>query len=67
MPDALTAREAEVLDGVARGLNNREVAELLRISEKTVRNHLTTVFSKLGIASRGQAIVAARNAGLGRD
>ena len=65
--DALTAREAEVLDGVARGLNNREVAELLRISEKTVRNHLTTVFSKLGIASRGQAIVAARNAGLGRD
>jgi DNA-binding CsgD family transcriptional regulator len=64
--DALTVREAEILDGVARGLNNREVAALLRISEKTVRNHLTTVFSKLGVASRARAIVAAREAGLGR-
>jgi pimeloyl-ACP methyl ester carboxylesterase/DNA-binding CsgD family transcriptional regulator len=65
--DALTAREAEILDCVARGLNNREVAALLRISEKTVRNHLTTVFSKLGVASRAQAIVTARDAGLGRE
>lgn len=65
--DALTAREAEVLNGLARGLNNRELSDLLRISEKTVRNHLTTVFSKLGLASRAQAIVAAREAGLGRD
>lgn len=65
--DALTAREAEILDGVARGRNNHEIAELLRISEKTVRNHLTTVFSKLGLASRAQAIVTARDAGLGRD
>jgi pimeloyl-ACP methyl ester carboxylesterase/DNA-binding CsgD family transcriptional regulator len=63
----LTAREAEILNGVARGLNNNEIAGLLRISEKTVRNHLTTVFSKLGLASRAQAIVAAREAGLGRD
>lgn len=65
--DALTRRESEVLNGVARGLSNREVAQLLRISEKTVRNHLTTVFSKLGVASRAQAIVAVRDAGLGRD
>lgn len=65
--DALTARETEVLNGVARGLSNRELAKLLRIAEKTVRNHLTTVFSKLGIASRAQAIVSARDAGLGRD
>jgi DNA-binding CsgD family transcriptional regulator len=64
---SLTAREAQILDRVARGLNNREIAQLLRISEKTVRNHLTTVFSKLGLASRAQAIVAARKAGLGRD
>lgn len=63
----LTAREAEILDGVARGLSNHEIADLLRISEKTVRNHLTTVFSKLGLASRAQAIVAAREGGLGRD
>ena len=65
--DALTARETEVLDGVARGLGNHEMADLLRISEKTVRNHVTTIFSKLGVASRAQAIVSARDAGLGRD
>ena len=65
--DTLTPREAEVLNCVARGLGNREMAELLRISEKTVRNHVTTIFSKLGVASRAQAIVAARDAGLGHD
>lgn len=65
--ETLTAREAEVLDGVARGLSNRDLADLLRISEKTVRNHVSTVFSKLGVASRAQAIVSARDAGLGRD
>lgn len=64
--DGLTAREMEVLGSVARGLGNRELADLLRISEKTVRNHLTSVYSKLGITSRAQAIVAAREAGLGR-
>jgi DNA-binding NarL/FixJ family response regulator len=57
----------EVLSGVARGLGNRDLADLLRISEKTVRNHITTIFSKLGVESRAQAIVAARDAGLGRD
>ncbi|HMB38995.1 MAG TPA: alpha/beta fold hydrolase [Wenzhouxiangellaceae bacterium] len=65
--DTLTPRETEVLSGVARGLGNREMADLLRISEKTVRNHVTTIFSKLGVASRAKAIVAARDAGLGRD
>ena len=65
--DTLTAREMEVLSGVARGLGNRDLADLLRISEKTVRNHITTIFSKLGVESRAQAIVAARDAGLGRD
>ncbi|WP_217639348.1 alpha/beta fold hydrolase [Salinihabitans flavidus] len=65
--DTLTAREAEVLDGVARGLGNRDLADLLRISEKTVRNYVSTVFSKLGVESRAQAIVSARDAGLGRD
>jgi pimeloyl-ACP methyl ester carboxylesterase/DNA-binding CsgD family transcriptional regulator len=63
----LTAREREVLDRVARGLSNGEIAKLLRISEKTVRNHLTTIFAKLGLASRAQAIVTAREAGLGRN
>jgi pimeloyl-ACP methyl ester carboxylesterase len=63
----LTAREAQVLDGLARGLSNHDLADLLRISEKTVRNHVSTVFSKLGVESRAQAIVSARDAGLGQD
>jgi pimeloyl-ACP methyl ester carboxylesterase/DNA-binding CsgD family transcriptional regulator len=65
--DSLTAREAQVLEGVARGLSNRDLANLLRISEKTVRNHMTTVFSKLEVRNRAQAIVLARDAGVGRD
>ena len=56
-----------MLDGLARGLCNGEIADLLRISEKTVRNHVTAVFSKLDVANRAQAIVLARDAGFGRD
>ena len=56
-----------MLDGVARGLGNRDLADLLRISEKTVRNHVSKIFSKLDVERRGQAIVLARDAGLGRD
>ncbi len=67
MLDDLTPRETEVLNGIAHGLSNREVAELLGISEKTVRNHLTMVFCKLGITSRAKVIIAARDAGLGQD
>jgi len=65
--NSLTSREREVLDCVARGLSNRDLANLLRISEKTVRNHMTTVLSKLEVRSRAQAIVLARDAGFGRD
>lgn len=65
--DALTARETEILGGVARGLDNREISDLLRITEKTVRNHLSTIYAKLGLSSRAQAIVAAREAGLGQS
>jgi pimeloyl-ACP methyl ester carboxylesterase/DNA-binding CsgD family transcriptional regulator len=63
----LTGRERELLDGIAQGLTNGEIAERLRISEKTVRNHISSIFSKLGVEHRAQAIVAARKAGLGRD
>jgi pimeloyl-ACP methyl ester carboxylesterase/DNA-binding CsgD family transcriptional regulator len=63
----LTERERELLDGIARGLTNAEIAEQLQISEKTVRNHVSSIFSKLGVEHRAQAIVAARKAGLGRD
>jgi pimeloyl-ACP methyl ester carboxylesterase/DNA-binding CsgD family transcriptional regulator len=60
----LTAREREILDLVASGANNQEIAARLFISEKTVRNHLTAVFDKLGVSSRSQAIVFVRDRGL---
>lgn len=61
----LTAREREVLEIVAQGVANREIAARLTISEKTVRNHVSIIFSKLGVTSRTQAVVLARDAGLG--
>jgi len=64
---ALTAREREILDCIARGQTNSQIADVLRIAEKTVRNHVTSIFSKLGAEHRSQAIVIARKAGLGRD
>lgn len=64
-PD-MTAREYAVLDCIARGLSNQEIADTLFISLKTVGNHITRIFSKLGVTSRSQAIVRAREAGLGQ-
>ncbi|HTS23639.1 MAG TPA: alpha/beta fold hydrolase [Casimicrobiaceae bacterium] len=64
---ALTAREREILDCIARGQTNAQIANGLCIAEKTVRNHVTSIFSKLGAEHRSQAIVIARKAGLGRD
>jgi pimeloyl-ACP methyl ester carboxylesterase/DNA-binding CsgD family transcriptional regulator len=64
---ALSAREREILDCIARGMINAEIAKTTGISEKTVRNHITAIFSKLAVEHRSQAIVLARKAGLGRD
>ena len=64
--DDLTARERDVLSILAQGLDNGGIAARLRISEKTVRNHVSTIFSKLGVANRAQAVALARDAGLGR-
>ncbi|GGY97955.1 response regulator [Streptomyces poonensis] len=67
-PDALgglTAREREVLDLVARGLDNRVISRHLTLSQKTVRNHLSNILTKLQATSRGEVIVRARRAGLG--
>lgn len=61
----LTEREIEVLDLIARGDNNAEIAEKLSVSPKTVSNHISNIFSKLQVADRAQAIVRARQAGLG--
>ncbi len=62
---ALTAREHEVLDLVARGLTNAEVARRLFVSDKTVRNHVSNVFAKLQVTGRAEAVARARDAGLG--
>lgn len=62
---ALSPREREVLALMAAGLSNTDIAERLRISDKTVRNHASHLFDKLGVWSRAQAIVFARDHGFG--
>ncbi|HEV2237389.1 MAG TPA: response regulator transcription factor [Ktedonobacterales bacterium] len=62
----LTEREREVLGLIAQGLTNTAIAEQLVLSAKTVRNHVSNIFSKLQVASRAEAIIRARDAGLGR-
>jgi DNA-binding NarL/FixJ family response regulator len=62
----LTSREVEVLGLIAQGLRNQEIASRLYVSQKTVRNHVSNIFLKLQVADRAQAIVRAREAGLGR-
>jgi pimeloyl-ACP methyl ester carboxylesterase/DNA-binding CsgD family transcriptional regulator len=64
-PD-LTARESEILEHIARGLDNAQIAAHLALSEKTVRNHITSIFDKIGVENRAQAIVLARERGLGQ-
>jgi len=61
----LTEREREVLDLLARGLTNTEIARRLFLSDKTVRNHVSNVFAKLQVAGRAEAVARARDAGLG--
>jgi len=60
---SLSSRERQVLTLIADGLSNTDIAERLAISEKTVRNHTSNVFDKLGVWSRAQAIVFARDHG----
>ena len=65
--DELTARECEVLELVAQGLDNGTIGARLGISERTARNHVPNILGKLGINSRAQAIVRARDAGFGQN
>jgi DNA-binding NarL/FixJ family response regulator len=62
----LTEREREILALIAQGHSNTEIADRLNLSQKTVRNHVSNIFSKLQVADRAQAIVRAREAGLGK-
>ncbi|NUO55884.1 MAG: response regulator transcription factor [Hamadaea sp.] len=62
----LTARERDVLDLIAAGLPNAAIASRLGLAPKTVGNHISAIFAKLQVATRAEAIVRAREAGLGR-
>lgn len=63
----LTQREREILDGVASGLTNAQIGQQLFLSAKTVANNVSNILAKLQLAERAQAIIAARDAGLGRQ
>jgi pimeloyl-ACP methyl ester carboxylesterase/DNA-binding CsgD family transcriptional regulator len=63
----LTGRETEILERIAQGLDNAQIAAHLGMSEKTVRNHITHIFDKIGVENRSQAIVRARERGLGQQ
>jgi DNA-binding NarL/FixJ family response regulator len=62
----LTGREREILDLIARGESNAEIVQRLVLSPNTVRNHISNIFSKLQVADRAEAIILARDAGLGQ-
>ena len=63
--ERITERERDVLELIADGLSNTEISRRLFLSEKTVRNRVSDVFTKLGVASRAEAVARARDAGLG--
>ncbi len=65
--DNLTKRELQVLDFVAAGRSNPEIATVLSVTTKTVKNHVSRVYAKLGVATRAEAIVVAREAGFGQS
>jgi DNA-binding NarL/FixJ family response regulator len=63
----LTDREREILHLIATGATNSEIAKQLTLSTKTVSNYVSNIFSKLQVADRAEAIIRARDAGLGQD
>ena len=64
---ALTARERDLVELIAQGRDNAQIAAHLALSDKTVRNHITSIFAKLEVENRSQAIVLARDAGFGKN
>jgi DNA-binding NarL/FixJ family response regulator len=62
--EQLTEREQDVLKLLSSGITNREIATALRLSEGTVRNHLSSIFAKLGVNDRTKAVLCALQRGL---
>ena len=62
--DGLTAREVQILQLLANGMPNKQIAHRLGISEKTVRNHVSNIYQKLGIYDRAHAVIYAIRKGL---
>ncbi|MBI9051586.1 MAG: response regulator transcription factor [Anaerolineaceae bacterium] len=62
--DALSAREIEILQLIAQGDSNKQIAEKLFIAEGTVKNHVTNILSKLGVKDRAQAVIRSKNLGI---
>jgi DNA-binding NarL/FixJ family response regulator len=60
----LTPRDRQVLERVAQGKNNKQIAEELGLASQTVRNYITNIYSKIGVSSRSEAVVWARERGL---
>jgi DNA-binding NarL/FixJ family response regulator len=65
LPEPLSAREQEILRGIARGQTNKEIASRLNLTEGTVKNYISVVFQKLGVTDRTQAALRARELGMG--
>jgi len=65
--DGLTRRERDLVELIAQGRDNAQIAAHLDLSAKTVRNHITSIFAKLEVENRAQAIVLAREAGFGAE
>jgi DNA-binding NarL/FixJ family response regulator len=63
--DCLTQREQEIIELIAQGLSNTQISEQLFLSPKTVKNHITRIFSKMQVNTRAEAIVRARETGFG--
>jgi DNA-binding NarL/FixJ family response regulator len=63
-PDALSDREVEVLKLMSRGASNKEIAGTLSLSESTVRTHIQSIFQKMGVNNRTEAVIKAVNKGI---